>query len=130
MELKIATLNEQIAKQILHRSVETQESVVAAQHAIALNESNWVQSDESLGWRLSSVDCSKDISRIFTPRKCRGGGKKASVGKASQDSATVTAYAALKSAETERDNSASALNDETQRLFRAALFNPQPQHQH
>ena len=54
LEQKIASLNEQIAS-IMHRSVETQEEIVAAD-VEALQQSQLVQSDETLGWRLSFID--------------------------------------------------------------------------
>ena len=39
----------------MHRSVETQEEIVAAD-VEALQQSQLVESDETLGWRLSFID--------------------------------------------------------------------------
>ena len=65
LEEKIARLNEQIAV-IMHRSVETQESIVNDQ-ARALKESKIVHSDETLGWKVRFIDQAADASRLFTP---------------------------------------------------------------
>jgi len=76
-----------------------------------------VQSDESLGWRLSSVDMPKEASRLFTPdNEC-----KASVGVGSPG-------CDAKSAVTEQDSSpADHVNllkekDDTFKKLRTALL--------
>ena len=65
LEEKIATLNEQIAT-IMHRSLETQEQIVEG-HAQALKESQIVQSDETLGWKMSFIEAPLEASKLFTP---------------------------------------------------------------
>jgi len=72
LEQKIAKLNEKIAL-IMHRSIETQESIVESQ-ARALRESKLVQSDETLDWKVSLIE-EADHSQIFTPKRQRTSGK-------------------------------------------------------
>ena len=51
----------------MQRSIETQEDVVQSQ-AEALKESHTVQSDETLGWKISFIGGPDENSRFLAPR--------------------------------------------------------------
>jgi len=77
-----------------------------------------VQSDESLGWRLSSVDMPKEASRLFTP-----------VNEWKTSAKSCSPACDAKSAVTEQDISHAAninerkRRDDTSRKLRSALIN-------
>ena len=87
LELKISTLNDKIAE-AMHRSVEIQQQTVdepdsgknnvvkevigvlsTSQLQKKLEQSGFVQADETLGWKLSFIDGPFDASKLFTPKQ-------------------------------------------------------------
>ena len=65
LEAKIECLNSQIAN--LTKKPLAEQKQLMDEHVKALQESNMVHSDETLGWRLSAVDMQNENSRLITP---------------------------------------------------------------